>query len=125
MSPINEFIQQSTRQVRPILSLNNQEARQRVIVLYKTWYRQIPQTVHDYDIPKTVQQCRAKLREEFLRHRDVTDVRVIDMLIFKGHMDLKETVNRWKQKSHLMRYWKESQEPKPTDFLTKFYQGHE
>ncbi|XP_055526930.1 NADH dehydrogenase [ubiquinone] 1 alpha subcomplex subunit 6-like [Wyeomyia smithii] len=125
MSPINESILRSTRQVRPILSLDNQEARKRVISLYKSWYRQIPQTVHEFDIPKSVAQCRTKLREEFLRHRAVTDVRVIDMLIFKGHLDLKETINRWKQKSHLMRYWNESQEPKPKDFLTKFYRGYE
>lgn len=37
----------------------------------------------DYDIPKSIQQCRAKLREEFLRNRDVTDIRVIDMLVIK------------------------------------------
>lgn len=39
--------------------------------------------VMDYDIPKTVEQCRAKLREEFERHRNVTDVRVVDMLVIK------------------------------------------
>lgn len=38
-------------------------------------------------------------------------------------MELKECVEIWKQKGHIMRYWKESQEPKPTDFLSKFIQG--
>lgn len=37
----------------------------------------------DYDIPKTVEQCREKLREEFDKHRHVTDIRVIDMLVVK------------------------------------------
>jgi hypothetical protein len=37
----------------------------------------------DYDIPKSETQCRAKLREEFLRHQHVTDIRVIDMLVIK------------------------------------------
>jgi NADH dehydrogenase (ubiquinone) 1 alpha subcomplex subunit 6 len=37
----------------------------------------------DYDIPKTVEQCRVKLREEFEKNRHVTDVRVIDMLVIK------------------------------------------
>lgn len=40
-------------------------------------------TVMDYDIPKSVKQCRAKLREEFERHRNVSDVRVLDMLVIK------------------------------------------
>jgi len=37
----------------------------------------------DYDIPMTVEQCRDKLREEFVKHRSVTDIRVIDMLVIK------------------------------------------
>lgn len=37
----------------------------------------------DYDIPKSVEQCREKLREEFDKHRHVTDIRVIDMLVVK------------------------------------------
>jgi len=37
----------------------------------------------DYDIPKSVEQCRARLREEFEKNRHVTDIRVIDMLVIK------------------------------------------
>lgn len=33
-----------TRQVRPILSLSQNEARTRALALYKAWYRQIPHT---------------------------------------------------------------------------------
>ena len=39
--------------------------------------------VMDYDIPKSVEQCRVKLREEFEKNRHVTDIRVIDMLVIK------------------------------------------
>ena len=39
--------------------------------------------VMDYDIPKSVEQCRIKLREEFEKNRHVTDIRVIDMLVIK------------------------------------------
>lgn len=119
-----KIINKSVQHVRPLLSLDHQEAHQKVLQLYKTWYRQLPQTIFDYDIPKSVNACRQKLREEFLRHRNVTDLRVIDMLVIKGHMELKETSERWKQKSHLMRYWKDTQEPKPQDFLSRFYAGH-
>jgi NADH dehydrogenase (ubiquinone) 1 alpha subcomplex subunit 6 len=37
----------------------------------------------DYDIPKSVEQCRAKLREEFEKNRHIKDIRVIDMLVIK------------------------------------------
>ena len=40
-------------------------------------------SVMDYDIPKTVEQCRAKLREKFEENRNVKDIRVIDALVIK------------------------------------------
>ena len=104
------------QQLRPILSLDQCEARKRVFNLYKAWYRQIPYIVMDYDIPKSVEQCRVKLREEFEKNRHVTDIRVIDMLVIKGQMELKEIVEIGKQKGHVMTYFKETVEPKPTDF---------
>ncbi|XP_055631630.1 NADH dehydrogenase [ubiquinone] 1 alpha subcomplex subunit 6-like [Toxorhynchites rutilus septentrionalis] len=118
-------VKQAVNRVRPLLSIDHQEARRNVIKLYKTWYRHIPLVVHQYDIPKTVGECRLKLREQFDKHKDVTDVRVIDMLVIKEQMELKAIVNRWKQKSHLMRYWQDGCNPKPKGFLERFYAGHE
>ncbi|KDR08840.1 NADH dehydrogenase [ubiquinone] 1 alpha subcomplex subunit 6, partial [Zootermopsis nevadensis] len=101
-----ETVRKVLQQVRPILSVDRNEARKRVFNLYKAWYRQIPYVVLDYDIPKSAKQCRAKLREEFEKHCYITDIRVIDMLVIKGQMELKETVEIWKQKSHVMSYFK-------------------
>jgi NADH dehydrogenase (ubiquinone) 1 alpha subcomplex subunit 6 len=77
----------------------------------------------EYDIPKNEAQCRAKLREEFEKHRHAKDVRVIDMLVVKGQMELVETVKRWKQKGHVMNYFRTPINPKPNDFLSKFIAG--
>uniref|UniRef100_A0A1L8E0P9 NADH dehydrogenase [ubiquinone] 1 alpha subcomplex subunit 6 n=1 Tax=Nyssomyia neivai TaxID=330878 RepID=A0A1L8E0P9_9DIPT len=124
MAATREAVLRTLKQVRPILSVDQSEARRRVFNLYRAWYRQIPYIVMDYDIPKSVEQCREKLREEFLKNKSVSDIRVIDMLVIKGQMELKESVEIWKQKGHIMRFFKETYEPKPTDFLSKFFSGH-
>jgi len=79
----------------------------------------------DYDIPLQLPDLKAKLREEFLKNKHVEDIRVIDMLVIKGQMELKETAEQWKQKGHIMNYFKESIEPKPQGFLSKFLAGQE
>lgn len=40
-------------------------------------------SVKDYDIPKSEEQCRTKLKELFLKNKEVTDIRVIDLLVIK------------------------------------------
>ncbi|KAH1003350.1 NADH dehydrogenase [ubiquinone] 1 alpha subcomplex subunit 6 [Dendroctonus ponderosae] len=120
-----QTVRSAVKQVKPILSLDREEARRRVVSLYKAWYRQLPYIVKQFDIPKSEAQCRHKLREEFGKHKLVNDIRVVDLLVIKGQMELKETVNVWKQKGHLMAYFKDTWEPKPQDFLSKFLAGKE
>lgn len=80
--------------------------------------------VIQFNISKNEEQCKQKLREEFLQHKNIKDVRTIDLLVFKGRNDLQEVVNKWKNSHNIMRYWKDTHEPKPKDFLSKFLDGH-
>lgn len=79
----------------------------------------------EYHLEVTQKMLKDKLREQFEKNRHVTDIRVIDMLCIKGQQDLEETNQVWKQANHIMAYFKETHNPKPTDFLSKFYDGHE
>ncbi|XP_074757491.1 NADH dehydrogenase [ubiquinone] 1 alpha subcomplex subunit 6 [Athene noctua] len=111
--------------VKPIFSRDLGEAKRRVRELYRAWYREVPNTVHLYQLDITVKQGRNKVREMFLKNANVTDPRVIDMLVIKGKMDLQETIHVWKQRTHIMRYFHETETPRPKDFLSKFYAGHD
>ncbi|KAG5832444.1 NADH dehydrogenase [ubiquinone] 1 alpha subcomplex subunit 6 [Anguilla rostrata] len=115
----------AVRVVKPIFSRDLDEAKRRVRELYRAWYREVPNTVSLYQLDITVKQGRDKVREMFNKNRHITDPRVIDMLVIKGKMDLQETIHIWKQKTHIMRYFHETETPRPTDFLSKFYSGHD
>ncbi|CAI2172872.1 510_t:CDS:2 [Funneliformis geosporum] len=98
------------------------DARKRVLYLYRDWQRAAPKIVSDYLLDLPISAVRAKIREEFEKNRFVADLRVIDILIFKGRAEYQETVNMWKMETHIMNYFsKEESPPKPQTFLEKFY----
>ena len=69
--------------MKPLLSVDNNEARLRVLSLYKAWSRQLPFMVSEFDIPVNEVQAKAKLREKFMANAHVKDARVIDMMVIK------------------------------------------
>ncbi|NXG12809.1 NDUA6 dehydrogenase, partial [Sakesphorus luctuosus] len=69
--------------VKPIFSRDLGEAKRRVRELYRAWYREVPNTVHLYQLDITVKQGRNKVREMSMKNAHVRDPRVIDMLVIK------------------------------------------
>lgn len=55
------------------------------------------------DIP--VSLGRARVRSEFEKSRRLSDLPVINVLLLKGTQDLIEAHNKWKQRTHIMRYF--------------------
>ncbi|XP_070580034.1 NADH dehydrogenase [ubiquinone] 1 alpha subcomplex subunit 6-like [Ptychodera flava] len=109
--------------IKPVMSRDANEAKRRVRNLYRAWYREIPHTVYAYQLNISVKKGREKVKEQFVRNAHVQDIRAIDMLVIKGKMDLEETHKIWKQRTHIMRWFHETEKPIKTDFLSKFYEG--
>lgn len=121
---VSQVLKCAEKEVRVIMSRNKEEARKRALILYKAYYRLLPWIYNKFDVPKSMEQMRCKLREEFTKHPEYDDVRVIDLLIIQGQMELKAMKHFWVQKRHLMEYFKEYPDTRPKDFLSKFLDGH-
>ncbi|EUB63071.1 NADH dehydrogenase [ubiquinone] 1 alpha subcomplex subunit 6 [Echinococcus granulosus] len=112
--------------VRPILSRTPVEAKRRVLNLYRAWYRQLPFIIKEYGftyVTATLPQLKQKLREEFMKNKDVKDIRVVDLLVHRGQNDLLEVAHLWRSDCQVMDVFRETAVEKPRDFLAKFLSG--
>jgi len=102
-----------------------------------------------YSVPLPVSAIRTRIRQEFERHRYVNKLPVVDVLIQKGNADYQvryaavkwagtlktrlgadfgfyyqETMNYWRQTTHVMSYFKEENfrgdKRLPNNFITGF-----
>ncbi|KAL2036983.1 hypothetical protein N7G274_010268 [Stereocaulon virgatum] len=107
-------------------STNWQDARRRVIYAYRQWLRSAPEIQQMYSLNMPVSKIRTKVRQEFERHRYVNKLPVVDVLITQNNMEFQETLNYWKQISHVMKYFRETENPTarlPQDFMQGFLEG--
>ena len=96
--------------------------------MYRDYQRCVPDMINLYQIELPISTVRSKVRQEFERHRYVTDLPTIDILLFKGQANYQEINNFWQQSSHIMKYFKKEEEPIatqviPDTFLGRFLEG--
>ncbi|RDA95820.1 hypothetical protein CP533_5060 [Ophiocordyceps camponoti-saundersi (nom. inval.)] len=103
------------------------DAKRRVVSSYREWIRGAPEIQTMYNMPLPVSAIRTRIRQEFERNRYVTKLPVVDMLIFKSHTEYQETMNFWKQATHVMSYFKgenfRDDKRLPTSFMDGFLEG--
>jgi NADH dehydrogenase (ubiquinone) 1 alpha subcomplex subunit 6 len=117
------------------------DARSRVITMYRDWYRavciqpapysapiltptlQAPEVVNQYALDVSPTQLRHAIRMRFERNRNVTELRVIDVLLLKSRQEYQETLNMWKQPDHIYGILLQPKDRPSRTFLQKFYEG--
>ncbi|KAK4569990.1 hypothetical protein LTR86_002960 [Recurvomyces mirabilis] len=73
-----------------------------------------------------VSAIRTKIRQEFERHRYVSQLKTVDVLLFNSHQEFQETLNFWKQLTHVLKYFRSEEDPKaalPKTFIQGFLEG--
>lgn len=85
----------SGREATP-LSGSLAEARSRVLNLYRTSIRDIPEMRKNYNLNETPALIRDCIRAQFEMHAGVRDAKVLDMLVFKGRQNIDEIRAQWK-----------------------------
>ncbi|KAK9453073.1 NADH dehydrogenase, alpha subcomplex, subunit 6 [Dipodascopsis uninucleata] len=105
---------------------NPSKARLATIHLYRRFLRSVPTVTRLYQMDISLATVRAKLRQEFERQRYVRSLPVISVLIAQGNMEYQETVNFWKQKAQIFKYFAQEDFPERferKDFIGKFLDG--
>lgn len=123
MGLVQATVQDNKRFVpgRQIHSKNLEEARTEVRSLYRSFVRSVPYIMTTFKVAKlTEKQVYSVLREEFSKHGNVTDPRVVDMLVIKGKIELQEQVELWQQRTHFYRRFQETTKKTPDSFMGKF-----
>ncbi|KAI4679149.1 uncharacterized protein J4E88_006442 [Alternaria novae-zelandiae] len=104
-------------------SVNWTDAKKRVIHSYRDWLRSAPEIQTMYSLNMPVSTLRTKMRQEFERHRYVNQLKTVDVLLFNSHQEFQETLNFWKQLSHVLKYFRAEEDPKarlPSNFINGF-----
>ncbi|CAA9957973.1 hypothetical protein P3342_002613 [Pyrenophora teres f. teres] len=107
-------------------SVNWSDAKRRVIHSYRDWLRSAPEIQTMYSLNLPVSTLRTKMRQEFERHRYVNQLKTVDVLLFNSHQEFQETLNFWKQLSHVLKYFRAEEEPKArlqANFINGFLEG--
>ncbi|KAL8414753.1 hypothetical protein RB594_005826 [Gaeumannomyces avenae] len=120
-------------------SANWPEAKRRVLASYREWLRaaqshpantlalQAPEIQTMYSVTHPVSAIRTRVRQEFERHRFVNKLPVVDVLLFQSNAEYQETMNFWKQTTHIMSYFKDENfrgdKRLPKSFMEGFLEG--
>ncbi|KAM0486021.1 hypothetical protein ACHAPX_000720 [Trichoderma viride] len=87
---------------------------------------QAPEIQTMYNVPLPISALRTRMRQEFERNRHASNLSVVDVLLFKSHAEYQETMNFWKQQTHILSYFNDNfrgDKRLPSSFMSGFLEG--
>lgn len=79
-----------------------------------------------YSLNMPVSKIRTTVRREFEKHKYVNQLGAIDVLLMQSNMEFQETLNYWKQLTHVMKYFRAEEDETarlPRNFMSGFLEG--
>uniref|UniRef100_A0A7N0TPT4 NADH dehydrogenase [ubiquinone] 1 alpha subcomplex subunit 6 n=1 Tax=Kalanchoe fedtschenkoi TaxID=63787 RepID=A0A7N0TPT4_KALFE len=120
----------------PPNSASLEEARAKTFDFFRTACRSMPRIMDIYNLHDvaTISQLRSTVASQIRKNADVTNPKVIDMLLFKAMEELGNIVEQAKQRHHIIGQYVVGQQglvqdsgPKDqvlSDFLKSFYKSN-
>ncbi|KAK2634362.1 hypothetical protein Ddye_029154 [Dipteronia dyeriana] len=117
----------------PPNSVNLEEARSRMFEFFRLACRSIPSIIDIYNLDEVVtkSQIRSTIAAQIRKNSQVTNPKVIDMLLFKGMEELNNILEHAKQRHHMIGQYVtgqhglvqdlDSKDQGLSDFLKNFY----
>ncbi|CAM6113763.1 unnamed protein product [Calypogeia fissa] len=85
-------------------SASLEEARRRALDLFHETCRALPAIMEMYNLDEVISRThlRSLIASQFRKHAEVTNPKVVDMLVFKGKEELQNCIDHAKQRHHLI-----------------------
>lgn len=90
---------------RTVPSATHEEARRRVVHLYKEYLRILPNALFKYELDVSLPEAQRRVRLQFERNRNISDLDSINLAILNGTTELIEIHNVWKQRNHVLNFF--------------------
>lgn len=97
----------------PKASSSKEEAREKVLGLYRHVIRWLPFIKDRYNVPGNLQLLRERIRMDFDKHKELQlDTSLIDAMVFRSFIELEEVKRQHQTRPHVISYFIEKPELK-------------
>lgn len=88
-------------------SQTDEQARRRVLTLYRTILKSIEEVKERFNVPGTVEDMRMRVKLDFLRNSRPLRKDLVDAMVFRAYHELEEMQKHYQTRPHVIKYFAE------------------